>query len=234
MAAKGYGYAFTEACRSKGRGDREAIAGVAACLLEAGVAGAMRLRTGSETSIRAVAQEVAALRSPATTIVETTSRASSYSLGSAERMVQTVAGQVCALKLVVERRWKCRVTTASVVFPWAVRHATWLHNRYQRVRGTTPYASLYGHEYRGMIYEFTEPVYARVSALTDVGKLDPRWQPGIWLGKMPGTGEHIVATEEKLMLARSVKKMPGNEITLDMYVREVHEVDTWAHGGAGR
>eukprot|EP00972_Heterocapsa_arctica_P024154 3560617-Heterocapsa_arctica.AAC.1 len=87
-------------------------------LLEAGIAGTVRLRSDSELSIQAVAQEVAALRSTATTICEITPKGSSSSLGAGERMIQAIAGQFRALKMVVERKWGRPVLTNSPIFPW--------------------------------------------------------------------------------------------------------------------
>eukprot|EP00972_Heterocapsa_arctica_P063221 9327448-Heterocapsa_arctica.AAC.1 len=111
------GYAYAVVSRSKGRGDREAIVGLVRYLLDAGIAGTVRLRSDPEPSIQAVSQEVAALRSPATTIVEITPKGSSSSLGTGERMIQAIAGQVRALKIVVEQKWGQPVLTSSPVFP---------------------------------------------------------------------------------------------------------------------
>eukprot|EP00972_Heterocapsa_arctica_P114527 16442848-Heterocapsa_arctica.AAC.1 len=47
------GYAYAMVSRSKGRGDREAILGLVRYLLEAGIAGTMRLRSDPEPSIQA-------------------------------------------------------------------------------------------------------------------------------------------------------------------------------------
>eukprot|EP00972_Heterocapsa_arctica_P042726 6299572-Heterocapsa_arctica.AAC.1 len=51
------GYAYAVVSRSKGLGDRVAIVGLVRYLLEAGIAGTVRLRSDSEPSIQAVAQE---------------------------------------------------------------------------------------------------------------------------------------------------------------------------------
>eukprot|EP00972_Heterocapsa_arctica_P103140 15199576-Heterocapsa_arctica.AAC.1 len=87
------GYAYAVESRWKGRGDREAIVGLVRYLLEAGIAGNVRLRSDSEPAIQAVAQEVVALRSPATTICEVMPKGSSSSLGTGERMIQAIVGQ---------------------------------------------------------------------------------------------------------------------------------------------
>ncbi len=103
--AKDDGYAFATLCQSKGRNDPVAVQGALRFLLEAGLAGGIRLRSDSELAITGFCQELAARRAPAVTVVETTPVASSSSLGAGERMIQTIVAQVRALRLDVEQRW---------------------------------------------------------------------------------------------------------------------------------
>eukprot|EP00972_Heterocapsa_arctica_P003966 590006-Heterocapsa_arctica.AAC.1 len=110
-----------------------------------------------EPAIEALAQRVAALLAPAHTIIETTPVASSSSLGSAERKVQTVGRQVRVIRLDFETRWHVKVLAVSPVFKYIVRHAAWTLNRFQQTRGQTPYMKVYQHEYRGQICTFGEP-----------------------------------------------------------------------------
>eukprot|EP00972_Heterocapsa_arctica_P001854 265430-Heterocapsa_arctica.AAC.1 len=58
---------------------------------------------------------------------------------------------------------------------------------------------------------------ARVSTLLAAAKLDPRWSIGMWSGKTSDSDEHIVATAEKIVFARSVKKLPATEVPKDLY-----------------
>eukprot|EP00972_Heterocapsa_arctica_P043219 6374880-Heterocapsa_arctica.AAC.1 len=89
-------------------------------------------------------------------------------------MIQAIAGQVRALKMVVEQKWGQTVFTSSPIFPWLVMHAAWTHNRFQPVQGSIPYRSVYGHDYRGEVYEVADAMMARV-AILPATKLDPRW-----------------------------------------------------------
>eukprot|EP00972_Heterocapsa_arctica_P048461 7143739-Heterocapsa_arctica.AAC.1 len=57
---------------------------------------------------------------------------------------------------------------------------------------------------------------ARV-ALLPATKLDPRWVMGLWIGKTSDSDENIVATEEIVTFARSVKKLPMTEVPKDFY-----------------
>jgi len=83
--------------------------------------------------------------------------------------------------MVMEQRWKIKVSVASWVTPWLVNHAAWLYNRYQVVGRTckTPYEWVHQRAYRGEIHEITQPVMGRESDLTEIPKLDPRWYMGI-------------------------------------------------------
>eukprot|EP00972_Heterocapsa_arctica_P029854 4399049-Heterocapsa_arctica.AAC.1 len=69
-------------------------------------------------------------------------------------------------------------------------HAAWTHNRFQPVQGSIPYRSVYGHDYRGEVYEFTDAIMARV-AILPATKLDPRWVMGLWIGKTTDSDENI-------------------------------------------
>eukprot|EP00972_Heterocapsa_arctica_P023828 3510734-Heterocapsa_arctica.AAC.1 len=84
------------------------------------------------------------------------------------------------------------------------------------MQGITPYKCVYGHDYRCEVYEFTDAIMARV-ALLPATKLDPHWAMGLWIGKTSDSDENIVATEERVTLARSVMKIPMSEVPKDFY-----------------
>ena len=66
-------------------------------------------------------------------------------------MIQSIAGQVRALCIAVEEKWKIKVTAGAPIFRWIVRHAAWIHNRFQQVHGCTPFAAVQGHIYHGQV-----------------------------------------------------------------------------------
>ena len=88
--------------KAKGRTDAGVIRGFCRYLFEAGLNGPLRLRSDSEPATQAVAQDIANRRAPAVTFVETSPVGSFSSLGSAERMVRTIAGQTRVLRVVTE------------------------------------------------------------------------------------------------------------------------------------
>ena len=201
------GYSFATVVKVKGAGDTAAVQGVLGFLQEAGLPGAgLRLRSDQEGSIRACVSRIAAMRT-ASTVVETTPKGSSSSLGTAERYIRTLMTQVAALCTQVQQQWGVEVKADSPLLPWVVNHAAWLLNRYQPYLGETPFHRVQGHEYRGEVYAFGQPLLVR--KVESQSRLQPRWDAGIFLGKLTSSDEFVVATEAGIRRGRSVKEAPG-------------------------
>ena len=196
--------------------------------------GTIRLRSDQGPAICAVAQEIAASRTPAKTIVETTPRASHSSLGSAERMCQTIGGQVRVFRIEIEERWKVAVRAKDPIMEYVIAHASWVCNRFQPTRGATPYEKVQHHTYRGLVFNFAEPVMVRVSDLGDVAKLDSRWRPGVWAGKLTDSDEHIVATMDGIVHGRSVRPLAASEVPEGLYEKVSWKVAGEKEAAAGR
>ena len=229
-ASRNDGHGLAVLARSMGRGDRDTLQEVMEWLNESGLTGLLRLRTDHGPSIRAVAQEIAARRQPARTVLEVTPVASHSSLGQAERMCRTIAGHLRALRLVVEEKWNVKLNMRSPCMPWLVRHAAWIHNRYQPVMGRTemerehpkktaktPYERVTGRVYNGVVFTMLEPVMVRASDVEKRPKMDPRWIPGLWLGRSATSDEHLVGTPQGVMRGRSVRPLPTAEAPKDLY-----------------
>ena len=133
------GYGFGRVVARKGPADPAVVGCVLERMQEAGLTGPLRLRTDQEPSAKKVAQAIADARG-ASTIVEVSPRKSSSSMGGVERWARTLSGLTRTLALQLEDRWHVKVLGAAPVFPWAVRHAMWLQNRFGvRASGLTPY-----------------------------------------------------------------------------------------------
>ena len=204
----GYGYAAVTPV--KGRSDVPAIVGFVRFLMEAGLTAKLRIRSDSEPAAQAVAQAVASRRAPAVTIIETTPVGSSSSLGTAERMIQELSGRVRALCLSVQGKWNVQIRATMPIFRWIVRHAMWVHNRFQPVNGCTPFAAVQGCQYHNKIMALGDAVVVRIQDLKKTAKLEPRWSMGIWLGKAVDSDEHIVATLMGIKLGRATYP-PGGQ-----------------------
>ena len=211
-------YVLSVVATCKGRGDAFVIKAVLRFLLEAGLTGPLRLRSDKEHSIMAVVQAIAAKRAPARSIVETSPVGSHGSLGSVDRMMQFIAGHVRAMRLDCEQMWKVTIKANSPLFVWLVLHASWIHNRFQPVRGTTPYEAVQGRQYRGLIYKFGQAVLLRQPYATDLPKMEARWQPAIWVGKTVDGDEHLGATAEGVWSSRGCRAMAEAEIPRDLFM----------------
>ena len=96
---------------------------------------------------------------------------------------------------------------------WMVRHCGRLLTRFQmKATGRTAYCSRMGREYRSEIVEFAEQVLFHISESSGpgatVGKLMPRWDLGVWVGKINDSDEHVLLTPFGSKRARSIKRLP--------------------------
>ena len=99
-----------------------------------------RLRCDNEPAMRSLAEKVAALRHPRTTILEPINCAEHNSVGRFERAHQNIQTATRALRLDIRTRTGEDVVPGHALFQWMLRHAAWSHNRFQPQshRGGTP------------------------------------------------------------------------------------------------
>ena len=95
------------------------------------------------------------------------------------------------------------------VMPWLTQHCAELLTKY--VVGDdkkTAYERLKGKPFNGKLVPFGEYVHFKVAVKNSeaVGKLDPRWRDGVWLGVRRDSGEVYVGTGSGVVLTRSVRR----------------------------
>ena len=80
-------------------------------------------------------------------------------------------GQIRCLRLELETRLSIEVTLAMDVWPWLMRHAGWLLERYH-VNGhkKTTFEGCFGKPYQGEVMKFAEATLFRV-AVSPSGKI---------------------------------------------------------------
>ena len=105
-----------------------------------------------------------------------------------------------------------KVSGKNRLVAWMVRHCGWLLNRLQmKATGRTTYCSRMGREYRREIVEFAEQVLFHISESSGpratVGKLIPRWDLGVWIGKIHDSDEHILLMPFGSKRARSIRRL---------------------------
>ena len=210
------GYAFASAVRVKGAGDVAVVDDILAWLREAGLTNYVCFRSDGEPAIRAVVEAVATRRGPKelTKIeypnlmrIETTPVKSSSSLGGAERYAQTLGGMIRTLRMSLTERLNIDLNATSLAFNLLVIHANFLYNRYQvRANGLTPFEDQMGHNYHGKLFQWGQPVLVRQPSALDLPKMDARWIAGIWMGRRPEAGDHMVAVGDgRILCGRSCR-----------------------------
>ena len=158
---------------------------------------------------------------------------SSRSLGSAERWHAALWAQCRLFKETFKDNYNVRLSVFSPIMPWIVKHAAWIHNRYQQHQdGKTSYERRWGRDYGKHICEFGETVLFHYSAgIPD--KTTTQWDYGIWFGRCTQSDEHFVATDTNVYRTRSIRRQP----LADKYKKELlATIDStpWATRGVGK
>ena len=95
---------------------------------------------------------------------------------------------------------------------WLTRHAAWLLNPFlahhdgltscpRRLQSTTNPA----------LVEFAEKVHYTLHGKHNITKDDPSFLTGLWLGREPESGDHIVATRTTVVKTRSIRRYTYSE-----------------------
>ena len=129
--------------------------------------------------------------------------------GEVERAIQTVQGQLRAVKDAFEARYGHEMVPEDNIIPWMVAHAASLISRYHKGQdGLTAHRRLRGKEFRADVCEFGECVWYMKPGSVGKDKFDRRWEDGVWLGIVNESGENIIGTKEGCIKVRAVKRKP--------------------------
>ena len=132
--------------------------------------------------------------------------------GEVERAIQTVQGQIRALKSALESRYGKEISAGSCMLPWMVRHAGNLINRYHKGQdGMTAYRRLKGKDFKRDVAEFGEGVWYMKVDNVGKNKMDSRWEEGIWLGIYEVSGEHIIGTPDGCLKTKDIRRKPESD-----------------------
>ena len=98
------------------------------------------------------------------------------------------------------------VGVGHVLLTWIVKHAAWVHNRFQlHTDGKTSYERRWGNHYNKPICEFAETVNFQYATRTS--KTMSNWSTGIWFGRCTNSDEHYVATSEDVFRTRTIRRL---------------------------
>ena len=124
------------------------------------------------------------------------------------------------------------VGATSPLMSCIVKHASWLHNRYQlHTDGKTSYERRWGNNYTKPICEFGETVLFQYALRAS--KVESNWDYGIWLGRCTQSDEHYVATGKDVYRTRTIRRLPKTERYHKELINKVLSTP-WATKGIGK
>ena len=124
-----------------------------------------------------------------------------------EKTVSRAAGLAGTLMHHVQEKLSMKLNTNHGLWSWALRHASWLLNRFAVVNGNIPLEFVSQNDYQGRTTEFAEPAFAYTHAAL---RENPKWQRVIGLGKTESQDTCVVFTGAAVILTRSVRKVSTN------------------------
>ena len=148
---------------------------------------------------------------------EETPRYSSQSLGSMGAFQKLLRGDVLTLRYAVEATYGVTIHTSHNLWPWLVRWASFLRNRFAvKSNQKTAYQDAFDTPYTSPILPFAETVMFKVPvskarrthSRAVVGKGETTWIRGIFLGRSISSNEYLVGTEDGVITGRSLRRLP--------------------------
>ena len=126
--------------------------------------------------------------------------------GAVENAIQRVQGQIRAIKLDIESNAKTRITPDMPLWAWMVEFAAqtltlWAIDSND---GLTAIERVRGRAAMTAKARFGERVLYKLSKTIKLGKTEPRWRYGVWVGSIESTDEHLIATNLGVIKCRSV------------------------------
>jgi len=118
----------------------------------------LKIRSDQEPALKALIGMVKE-KWPHRILVEESPLYSSQFNGRAERAIQIVRCLAASIRMAVELRIGMILDLGMIVWPWLIRHAAWLHNRFHvKYNGRTCYEELYQTRYKNEVVAFGESV----------------------------------------------------------------------------
>ena len=109
----------------------------------------------------------------------------------------------------LEARLEAKIDPKEPVVAYMPEYAAYLLNRLEVGKdGKTPYERCKGKRARVLGLEFGEKVLYKIKGDGKLNKIRPRWEYGIFVGVRPTSNEVWIATAEKTLSVRSVRRLP--------------------------
>ena len=134
---------------------------------------------------------------------------SSQAQCSVERFHRTLMGHIRALRGQLQQDYDRTITSKHPIVPWLVRHAAYLFNRYAtHADGNTSYFCRWNKDHRSPLCEFGETVHYLLPTVKQLPKMEQRFFRALWLERDTATGEILLGISNKVIRARTIRRMP--------------------------
>ena len=169
------------------------------------------IKSDQEPAIMALKEEVRR-RLDQDVIFEESPIGESQSNGRVERVVRTVKGHIRTMKEALDSRFQERIPLDHQVMSWLPRHAAATISRYHTGKdGRTAYERWKGRKFKKEVVEFAENVWYLKPRSRGATGFIGRWGEGVWLGIREETNEAMIATEEGMVRARTVRRKASHQ-----------------------
>ena len=170
------------------------------------------IKTDQEPAIRTWARDFCDAREDGRTVLEESPVRSSGSNGRAERAVQSIEAQIRVLLLSLEQNLGFKIDAREPILTYLPEYAAHLLNRIEVGKdGKTAYERYKGKRVTVLGIHFGEKVLYKTRVLAKQNKLRPRWDYGIFVGVKTSSNEVWIATADKTIAARAVRRLPPEQ-----------------------
>ena len=152
------------------------------------------IKSDQENSANYLVQEIVERRAENKTLVEESPKRSSGSNGVVERAVQEVEGALRAGYIALQERLGRRLDARERVVAFLPEYVTYLLNRLKEGEdGKTAYERVRGKKASVVGLEFGEKVLYKIHGGPKLQKINPRWEPGIFVGVRRRSNELLIS-----------------------------------------
>eukprot|EP00971_Amphidinium_carterae_P137638 2727858-Amphidinium_carterae.2 len=115
------------------------------------------------------------------------------------------------MRLAAETRYPIEVTPGHVLAPWLVKHAGFLLDVCQlKADGRTSFERRTGKPDKHELYEFAECLLYKVTSERR-GKMEPRWEQGLYVGRVTGSHEAVLLTPDGVARAHALRRQEATQ-----------------------
>ena len=130
-------------------------------------------------------------------------------------------GQIRTLRAQLQQNYDRTIASKHPIVPWLVRQTEYLSNRFAtHADGNTSYFRRWNKDHKAPFCEFGETVQYLLPTVKQLPKMEQRFFKAVWLGRDTATGETLLGISNKIVRARTNRRMPKP----DKYDKQIFDV----------